>query len=45
MPMEEVVQLILQAGAMGSGGEIFLKMGQPMKIAILAIDLIRLMGL
>jgi len=33
MSMEEAAQLILQAGALGSGGEIFLlKMGQPIKI-------------
>jgi FlaA1/EpsC-like NDP-sugar epimerase len=38
--------LILQAGSMGSGGEIFiLDMGQPVKIADMARDLIRLHGL
>jgi FlaA1/EpsC-like NDP-sugar epimerase len=46
MSVEEASQLILQAGAMGKGGEIFLlKMGQPVKIADLAVDLIKLMGL
>jgi FlaA1/EpsC-like NDP-sugar epimerase len=45
MSVEEAAQLILQAGAMGSGGEIFLlKMGSPIKIADLALDLIKLMG-
>lgn len=46
MSIDEAAQLILQAGAMGSGGEIFiLKMGTPIKIATLAQDLIKLMGL
>ena len=45
MSIEEAAQLILQAGAMGTGGEIFLlKMGIPVKIATLANDLIKLMG-
>lgn len=45
MSIEEAAQLILQAGAMGSGGEIFLlKMGTPVKIINLAQDLIKLMG-
>ncbi|MDR3631871.1 MAG: nucleoside-diphosphate sugar epimerase/dehydratase [Desulfocapsaceae bacterium] len=45
MSIEEAAQLILQAGAMGTGGEIFLlKMGTPIKIATLAHDLIKLMG-
>ncbi len=45
MSIEEAAQLIIQAGAMGSGGEIFLlKMGTPVKIADLARDLIQLMG-
>jgi FlaA1/EpsC-like NDP-sugar epimerase len=45
MSIEEAAQLILQAGAMGTGGEIFLlKMGIPVKIATLASDLIKLMG-
>ena len=46
MSIVEAAQLILQAGAMGSGGEIFiLEMGQPVKIADMARDLIRLHGL
>jgi FlaA1/EpsC-like NDP-sugar epimerase len=45
MSIEEAAQLILQSGAMGTGGEIFLlKMGTPIKIANLAHDLIKLMG-
>jgi FlaA1/EpsC-like NDP-sugar epimerase len=45
MSIEEAAQLVLQAGAMGKGGEIFLlKMGRPVKIAELASDLIKLMG-
>jgi len=45
MSIEEAAQLVLQAGAMGKGGEIFLlKMGKPVKIAELARDLIKLMG-
>lgn len=45
MSIEEAAQLILQAGAMGSGGEIFiLKMGARVKIVDLAHDLIKLLG-
>jgi len=45
MTIPEAAQLILQAGAMGTGGEIFiLKMGMPVKIADLAEDIIRLAG-
>jgi FlaA1/EpsC-like NDP-sugar epimerase len=45
MTIPEAAQLILQAGAMGEGGEIFiLDMGTPIRIADLAKDLIRLSG-
>ncbi len=46
MTIPEASQLILQAGAMGEGGEIFiLDMGEPIKIVNMAKDLIRLSGL
>jgi FlaA1/EpsC-like NDP-sugar epimerase len=46
MTIPEASQLILQAGAMGEGGEIFiLDMGEPIKIDHIARDLIRLSGL
>ena len=45
MSIPEASQLILQAGALGLGGEIFiLDMGSPIKIMDLASDLIRLSG-
>lgn len=45
MTIPEACQLILQAGSMGDGGEIFvLDMGVPIKIADMAEDLIRLSG-
>ena len=45
MTIPEACQLILQAGAMGNGGEIFiLDMGTPIKIIDMARDLIRLSG-
>jgi FlaA1/EpsC-like NDP-sugar epimerase len=45
MTIPEACQLILQAGAMGQGGEIFvLDMGKPVKIRYLAEQLIRLSG-
>ena len=45
MMIPEACQLILQAGAMGAGGEIFiLEMGTPVKIADMARDMIRLSG-
>ena len=45
MTIPEAVQLVLQAGSMGQGGEVFvLDMGEPVRIADLAADLVRLSG-
>ncbi len=46
MTIPEASQLVIQAGCMGSGGEIFvLDMGQPVKIVDLARKMIQLAGL
>lgn len=46
MTIPEAGQLVLQAGSMGQGGEVFvLDMGEPVKIADLARKMIHLMGL
>jgi FlaA1/EpsC-like NDP-sugar epimerase len=46
MSIPEAAQLVMQAGCMGRGGEIFvLDMGEPVKIVELARDMIRLSGL
>lgn len=45
MTIPEAVQLVIQAGAMGKGGEVFvLDMGEPVRIVDLAYDMIRLSG-
>ena len=45
MTIREACQLILQSGAMGNGGEIFvLDMGKPVKISYLAEQMIKLSG-
>jgi FlaA1/EpsC-like NDP-sugar epimerase len=45
MTIPEAAQLVLQAGSMGNGGEIYLlDMGEPVKILHLAEELIRLSG-
>jgi len=46
MSIPEAAGLVLQAGAMASGGEVFvLDMGEPLKIDDLARSMVRLMGL
>jgi FlaA1/EpsC-like NDP-sugar epimerase len=46
MTIPEASQLVIQAGAMGKGGDVFvLDMGDPIKITVLAKKMIRLSGL
>ncbi|MDN3522067.1 polysaccharide biosynthesis protein [Halomonas ramblicola] len=46
MTIPEAAQLVIQAGGMGEAGEVFvLDMGQPVRIADLAMSMIRLSGL
>ena len=46
MTIPEAAQLVIQAGAMGQGGDVFvLDMGEPVRIAELAEKMIRLSGL
>jgi len=46
MTIPEAAQLVIQAGAMGEGGDVFvLDMGEPVKIVDLATNLIQLSGL
>ncbi|MFT3848097.1 MAG: nucleoside-diphosphate sugar epimerase/dehydratase [Propionivibrio sp.] len=45
MLIPEAAQLVLQAGLMGKGGEVFvLEMGEPVRIVDLARDMVRLSG-
>jgi FlaA1/EpsC-like NDP-sugar epimerase len=46
MTVPEAAQLVIQAGAMATGGEVFLlEMGEPVKIYDLAVNMINLSGL
>ena len=46
MTIPEASELVLQAAAMGEGGEVFvLDMGKPVRIVDLAMDMVRLSGL
>lgn len=46
MTIPEAVQLVLEAGTMGKGGEIFIfDMGEPVRITDLALNMIKLAGL
>jgi FlaA1/EpsC-like NDP-sugar epimerase len=46
MTIPEAAQLVIQAGAMGKGGDVFvLDMGEPVKIMNVALEMVRLYGL
>ncbi|MDN3639972.1 nucleoside-diphosphate sugar epimerase/dehydratase [Simiduia curdlanivorans] len=46
MTIPEAAELVIQAGSMGLGGDVFvLDMGEPVKIADLAIEMVKLSGL
>src|SRR4051794_31324272 len=46
MTIPEAVQLVIRAGSLGTGGEVFvLEMGEPVSIKQLALDMIELSGL
>jgi len=46
MTIPEACQLVLEAGFLGKGGEIFVfDMGKPIKIIDLAVNMIRLSGM
>lgn len=46
MTIPEAAQLVIQAGAMGKGGDVFvLDMGEPVKILDVAIEMVKLHGL
>lgn len=46
MTIPEAAQLVIQAGAMGRGGDVFvLNMGEPVRISDLAMHMVRLSGL
>src|SRR5690606_29594128 len=46
MTIPEASQLVIQAGSMGTGGDVFvLDMGEPVKILDLAVNMVRLSGL
>lgn len=46
MTIPEAAQLVIQASAMGEGGEVFvLDMGEPVRILDLAVNMVRLSGL